>query len=73
MEETVLIKELSKFGTVDAIKLGKSFTLLMSGPNCSKYKTFQAILEIVTQKVGVAYPTIEVMHNTDTMLLIVLS
>ena len=68
-----LKKELSKVGTIQAIKEGVVFTLLMKGSGLSNYKIVSGITMDVLDYVGDKYPNIEVMKNDDDFLLLVLS
>ena len=68
-----LKKELSKVGTIQAIKEGVVFTLLMKGSGLSNYKIVSEITMAVLDSIGDKYPNIEVMKNDDDFLLLVLS
>jgi hypothetical protein len=67
-----LKNQLSKFGTIEAIKEGVVFTLLMKGCGMASHNVVSGITMDVLDSVGDKYPNIEVMKNDDDFLLLVL-
>lgn len=67
-----LKEKLSKVGTIEVIKDGIVFTLLIKGSELSNHKIVSGITMDVLDYVGEIYPNIEVMKNDDDFLLLVL-
>lgn len=67
-----LKKRLSKYGTVEVIKEGVVFTLLITGKGLSKWDTVLAIQTEVIEYTCNTYPFIEATKNTDEFYFIVL-
>ena len=72
MDIEQLKKQLSKFGTIEVIKAGVVFTLLMKGKDLANSNTVSKINMDVIEAVGDKYPKIEAMKNDDDFFLIVL-
>jgi hypothetical protein len=67
-----LHKQLSKLGTVEVLKKGKVFTLLMTSEGFSNWTKVDAINMLAVSSVGMEYPAIEVLKNEDNYLLLIL-
>jgi hypothetical protein len=67
-----LIQKLAKYGSIQIIKEGVVFTLLMTGTGLANAKTVNAIQMAVLSHAGNKYPYIEAMKNSDTYFCLIL-
>ena len=67
-----LKEKLSELGTIQIIKVGHVFTLLLTGPGLSKSSTLQQIFDLIRKYPMRNYPVIEAMRNNDNFFCIVL-
>lgn len=67
-----LTEELSKYGTVEAIKEGVVFSLLLTGHEMSKMIKFQSIQKLVLDYTQDKYPYVELLQNSDTYFYMIL-
>lgn len=67
-----LIKKLSEYGTVEAIKEGVVFSLLLTGQEMSKMTKFQSIQKLVLDYTQEKYPYVEILQNSDTYVYMIL-
>jgi len=68
-----LHEQLSKLGTVEVLKKGNVFTLLMTGEGFYNWTKVDAVNMLVVSSVGMEYPVIEVLKNEDNWLLLILN
>lgn len=64
--------QLSKIGTIQSIKQGYVFTLLLTGQKLSSMDTYVQITKLVTEFTKNKYPIVECLHNSDSFFLMVL-
>jgi hypothetical protein len=72
MNTDKLHKRLGKFGSVEMLKAGTVFTLLITGTNLSNMIKVLEIKAMVTDFLGDNYPVVECLKNDDTFFLMVL-
>lgn len=72
MSNSNLFNKLSRFGSVQMLKEGVVFTLLITGTKLTGFNNYNSILEAVTTHTKDKYPLIECMKNEDNFFLIVL-
>ena len=66
-----LIEELSKYGIVHVCKENKVFVLYMTGEKMDNFQKFNSIQLAISKFTAEKYPLVEVLHNSETHLLIV--
>jgi hypothetical protein len=67
-----LTEKLSEYGTVEAIKEGVVFSLLLTGQEMSKMIKFQSIQKLVLDYTQEKYPYVEILQNSDTYVYMIL-
>lgn len=64
--------QLVKYGTIQLIKEGVVFTLLITGTGLSNWATVNEIMKLVTDYTKDKYPNIEAMRNDDSFYCLIL-
>jgi len=64
--------KLVKHGNIEIIKEGFVFTLLMTGPEMSKWNVVADIQKMVLEYASKKYPFIEAMRNTENYFCMIL-
>ena len=67
-----LKKKISKYGTLEVIKEGYVFTVLMTGSDFTKWNVVSEIQGAVIEYVGAKYPIIEVLKNEEDFFCLIL-
>lgn len=66
-----LKRNLSKHGTVEVIKAGTVFTLLMTGNRLNDFDTIIAIQSELKDAISAEYPVLEAVKNGDGFYLMI--
>lgn len=72
MDTSKLLNKLNRFGSVEMLKEGVVFTMLITGTNLTSFDSYNSILQAVTEHTKDKFPLIECLKNEKNFFLIVL-